>query len=355
MARESRGWSRLASVLMAAVVLLGGASAGVVADKYLHRGRGVQSAAPGDEPLPEITGSPPPPRDGDIATTGRGPRPPAAGAWFGAYVQSDAQTVEGKAGATATFERQVDRQMAVVHVFHSWDEPFPSAYDRSVVDDGKVLLLSWEGTDTRSIVMGTYDDLIRQRAEAVRDLKVPVLLRFRWEMDRPNLSASVHSPADYIAAWKHVRGIFTDTGATNAGWVWCPLAPGFALNRAQAYYPGDDQVDWIGADVYPGRDYRSFGDLMTPVLAWARGHPRPVLIAEFGVRERSRGDRAAWLRGMQSYVQRQPQIKALVYFLVNHPTKPVYDLTFGGEPDALVALRAVVNAPLFAARPSLPR
>ena len=41
-------------------------------------------------------------------------------------------------------------------------------------------------------------------------------------------------------------------GATNVGWVWCPLATGFTDGRAQKYYPGDDQVDWLCADVYPG-------------------------------------------------------------------------------------------------------
>jgi len=348
---ESQRLSRGALAAITAVVLLLGAGAVVGVQRYLHEGPGTQLGNLSEEPLPQTTGSPPPPRDGAIATTGRGPQPPVDGAWFGAFAQSRGQTPDSKAEAIGAFERQIARPLALVHVFYSWDDVFPSAYDRSVLDDGKVLMLSWAGTDTRSIATGTYDDLIRRRAEAVRDLKMPVLFRFRWEMDRPNLAASVHSPADYVAAWKHVRKIFTDVGATNAGWVWCPIAPGFALGRAQPFYPGDDQVDWIGADAYPGKDYSSFSDLMTPVLAWAKGHPRPVLVGEFGVRERDPGDRAAWLRAMQAFVQNQPQIKALVYFLAKQDVKPVYDLTFDEEPDALKTLRTVVGAPSLAARP----
>jgi hypothetical protein len=329
-------------------VLLVGLGDGVGMEKYFHQGRVVPDE---DQPLPQITGSPPAPRDGLIVTSGRGPEPPRTSAWFGAFVQSERQSPVAKAEATASFERQLGRPLTVVHSFHPGEDVFPSTYDQSVVDEGKVLMLSWAGSDTRSIALGNYDDVIRNRAEGVRGLRVPVLLRFRWEMDRSNLRTSVHSPADYIAAWKHVRKIFTEVGATNAGWVWCPLASGFALNRAQAFYPGDDQVDWICADVYPGKDYRSFGDLMTPVMAFARKHPRPVIVGEFGVRERNPGDRAAWLRGMQSFVQSQPQIKGLVYFLAKQDAKPVYDMTFGGEPDALKALRSVVRGPSFAARP----
>jgi hypothetical protein len=37
----------------------------------------------------------------------------------------------------------------------------------------------------------------------------------------------------------------------NAAWVWCPTANGFADGQAAAFYPGNNEVDWICADAYP--------------------------------------------------------------------------------------------------------
>jgi beta-mannanase len=170
-------------------------------------------------------------------------------------------------------------------------------------------------------------------------------------MDRKNLQDSVHSPADYIAAWKHVRGIFTEVGATNAGWVWCPLATGFQDGRAQQYYPGDRQVDWICADVYAGRDMRSFGETMAPFMAWAAQHPRPAVLGEFGVTEGSPGQKAAWFRDARAYVLAYPQLKALVYFSARKESKPSYDFSVDSSPGALEAFRALVAEPRLHAPP----
>ena len=61
--------------------------------------------------------------------------------------------------------------------------------------------------------------------------------------------ANGNQPGDYVAAWRHVHDIFTQVGATNATWVWCPyveLAP--ELGPLARYYPGDDYVDWTSLD-----------------------------------------------------------------------------------------------------------
>ena len=209
-----------------------------------------------------------------VSTSGRGPDAPEQGAWIGAWVDPTTPTQEGRVEAVAEFEARLGRPLDLVNSFHDWTDEFPTPADVEVVNQGRRLMVSWAGTDTRVIASGRYDDFIRDRARAVRDLRVPMLIRWRWEMDRPNLRASVWSPEDYIAAWERLRRIFAEEGAANAGWVWCPLASGFPEGRAQPYYPGDDQVDWLCADVYPGlrqdspspRDSEAF-------LDWAVDHP----------------------------------------------------------------------------------
>ena len=44
-----------------------------------------------------------------------------------------------------------------------------------------------------------------------------------------------------------------------------------------AYYPGDDQVDWLCADVYAIGNDRSFGDVAGRLHGLGRlGHDKPV-------------------------------------------------------------------------------
>jgi nitrogen fixation-related uncharacterized protein len=249
-----------------------------------------------------------------IEPVARGPKPPATGAWTGAWVRPDIPTQQGQLDAVSSFERAIGRPLDVVQVYHQWDDDFPSQADKEFVKQGKVLLLSWSGTDTRVITSGQYDDLIRTRAREVKALGAPILLRFRWEMNRPNLQGSMWSPADFVKAWDHVRTIFTEEGATNAGWVWCPQAANFDATNGPAFYPGDDQVDWLCADVYPGQDYRSFADVSAEFLAWAASHPKPVIIGEYGAEDRAPGQREAWLKAIPAFVKAHPQIKGLVYF-----------------------------------------
>ncbi|SCL15453.1 Glycosyl hydrolase family 26 [Micromonospora rhizosphaerae] len=311
-----------------------------------------ETPAPITPAPPASTAAPVTPRSMDgLATTGRGPQMPAQGAWLGAWVKPSWQTPSGRVDALATFGEQTGGRIALGHMFHEWEEDFPGPTEHAMQAAGMLQMISWSGTDTRSIADGVYDQLIRQRAQAIKDFGVPVLLRWRWEMDRPNLRQSVRSPEDYVAAWKHIRAIFTEVGATNAGWVWCPHVQGFVESdrNAAAYYPGDDQVDWLCTDVYPGKEYTGFGEQMDAFMAFARERPRPVLIGEFGVTHGGKpGQRAAWLREARAYVKRHPQIKAVVYFAAKQTKGPEYDSTFDNDPEGLAAYRELTADPYFA-------
>jgi hypothetical protein len=313
------------------------------------------------EELPTLvtptTGQPSPvtPRAaGAYETTGRGPDLPAKGAWLGAWVKPDWNTPTGRVAALTSFGEQTGAKLAIAHMFHDWGDQFPGATQQAFQGMGLLQMISWSGTDTRSITSGVYDAIIRKRAEEVRQFGLPLLLRWRWEMDRPNLAASIHSPGDYVAAWKHIRKIFTDVGADNAAWVWCPHVLGFVEpdRDAAAYYPGDDQVDWLCTDVYPGKDFDSFTTQMDAFMAFASKHPRPVMLGEFGVTTiGDPGQRGAWLREAHAYVKTHPQIKALVYFAQKQTKKPVYDSTFTDDPEGLAAFRELAADPYFTAPP----
>jgi beta-mannanase len=167
-------------------------------------------------------------------------------------------------------------------------------------------------------------------------------------MDRPNLRFEVGSPADYVAAWKHIRLIFAEQHVTNVAWVWCPTARGFASGSAQAYYPGNSEVDWVCADTYPRpRSRASFAAILQPFLTWAARHPKPIMIGEYGVPQTYGAPlRAQWLRGAEQTVVRDRQIKALVYFDSN-TTQTSPESSFGLDAGPLAAFRGIADNRYF--------
>ena len=77
--------------------------------------------------------------------------------------------------------------------------------------------------------------------------------------------------------------IFRQEGAANASFAWVPNAipaanrPGWIDPDLSAYYPGDEYVDWAGADIY---DFEPVSDLNS-VYGFAVTHEKPFFLAEW--------------------------------------------------------------------------
>jgi len=308
-----------------------------------ERPRVVLSSPPSSGPL-SIATSTGPFAAGPVA-------PPASGAYLGAWVRPETLTQAGRLDAVTALEERLGRRLDIVNTYRRLDENFFNASDRAVVARGSTLMLSWAGGDTRSVTLGRHDDLIRERARELRAFGHPVLMRYRWEMDRPGLRASMWSPEDYIAAWKHVRSIFAAEGALNASWVWCPTAEGFTGNYAQPFYPGDGQVDWVCVDVYAGSKFAPIGELAGAFLRFSAAHPtKPAMIGEFGVaRAWGAEQRASWLRDAATVFRANPQIRAVMYFesdpIDNKGASQQFRLS--DDPLALAAFRELAREPYF--------
>jgi len=243
-----------------------------------------------------------------------------------------------QAAAFDRLDRTVGQHTDLAHVFRPWGEPLPPPGLEELAAGGRVPLLSWNAEDVAGIAAGAHDDELATQAGALAGSGVPVLLRFRWEMDRPNLRTAVASPATYVRAWRRAHEIFDAAGAEDVSWVWCPTAAGFGPGGdAAAFYPGDDVVDWLCADAYPDRSMPSLADLLTPFLDWAAGHDKPVMVGEFGVpRTVDDAQRASWLDAATAWLATRPEVRAVVYFALDvAPTAPV--LQFGLDPGSQAA------------------
>lgn len=208
---------------------------------------------------------------------------------------------------------------------------------RSVVGEQGLLHLDWNltqstpingGLTVHEVERGAADRYIRAYARDVRDYAKPVLMTLFngefngswWWAVSPRLNHSL-TPADFARAWRRVVDIFRAVGAANVSWAWVVNSypadptqnPEIDQNIA-AYYPGDDYVDWVGADVY---DVGGPSWLDGP-YGFAVAHHKPVFIGEFGIRHEWSGltppQWSTWLRAMFDYFESHPAIKAISYF-----------------------------------------
>jgi hypothetical protein len=248
---------------------------------------------------------------------------PPSGAWFGAWVGSRGGTdVSDQKAAVLAVERQIGRKLAISQTYVNWGSPLPAWRPAWDLANGRIPLISFGNRgDTRDVAAGRHDGYLRALAKQVRALGRPVFLRYGWEPDGPNNTWWVHSGADYVAAWRHVREIFE---GVPAAWVWSPNAGAFQNGAAEAtqYWPGADQVDWIGADGYNwygcrGSTWRSLSTIFHDFYAWGAAKGRPLMIAETGSTDdpADPGRKAAWLEdATRTMATAMPRVKAFVYF-----------------------------------------
>jgi hypothetical protein len=156
----------------------------------------------------------------------------------------------GADAAVSSLQNSLGVNLGIVHVYAPLGTSINTPSNLHFIAEHKTLLISLAGGDTIKTREGRLEQAIVTAAQQVAALKVPVLFEYRWEMDRPNLQSTMHSGADYIAAWDRVRSVFTAQHVTNAEFVWCPQHQGFASGVAPSSYPGDNEVDWVCADVY---------------------------------------------------------------------------------------------------------
>ena len=187
----------------------------------------------------------------------------------------------------------------------------------------------YNGITTKDVVSGSLDSYIRQFARDIKKWGEPLFIRpiggefnyvyWKWcaPLANPQLTA-----ADFVNAWRHTVDIFRQEGVTNVAWVWTPYPPppnpsiSWKGDRNfESYYPGDDYVDWAGADNYAAPNW--FDSLYNFAVA----HQKPFFVAEWGARapgsKLTHDQQNAWFEEMFDYFESHIKIKAILYFNYN--------------------------------------
>ncbi|WP_323815133.1 hypothetical protein [Cellvibrio sp. NN19] len=143
------------------------------------------------------------------------------------------------------------------------------------------------------------DKLLVFLKESERD----VFLRIGYEFDGP---WNCYEPESYKAAYRFIKARINELNAVNIATVWQSAAwprnqgiyQATDANHLEKFYPGNDVVDWVSLSTFYGDSYRDyqwtcdalspewFTPVVTPrsqqdrILAFARNHKKPVMIAE---------------------------------------------------------------------------
>jgi hypothetical protein len=298
-----------------------------------------------------------------VSTLKRGP---ACGAWWGIYTPPVDNSI---LRPVTTLEDKIGRRFDIVFTYHDMSETENGTLLRGEeprLGRNRILLLGWESErwDTgdsipwKDIAAGEIDStVIDPQARRVKAYGKPVMIGFDGEMETRTDSGT---PAQYVAAYRHIIGRFRKLGVTNVTWVWGVTGWLPYKNRWKAFYPGDGYIDWISYDPYNfaecrGASWRSFEQTVKPAYDWFVRNgfgDKPFIISEYGSethssRPKARGE---WYADVPDVLKALPNIKAVLQW--NAVDDRDCDFTLKG-PGVLKAFGQAGKDPHF--RQPLPR
>jgi beta-mannanase len=224
-------------------------------------------------------------------------------------------------------------------------------------------VLTWQPNNytLASVASGAHDDWVRAFAKGAAAWGKTIYLRPMHEMNGDwypwGRGVNGNTPADFIAAWRHLHDIFDEEGATKVKWVFSPNVRYGKEYPFADLYPGSRYVDWVALDGYNwGLDHhlgvptwQSFSDIFgatySQLVDVAPG--KPMMIAEMASTENG-GDKAAWITNTFMHgVLKFPAIRAVIY---QGEPDGASDFRINSSAASLAAFRDVYNSALWSAR-----
>mmetsp|Transcript_9989 Transcript_9989/g.17628 ORF Transcript_9989/g.17628 Transcript_9989/m.17628 type:complete len:438 (+) Transcript_9989:40-1353(+) len=153
-------------------------------------------------------------------------------------------------------------------------------YAQELVDtyQGTALNLGvWLVGMLEDVVAGNYDDKLKDLANWLNSIKVPVFLRLGYEFDNPD---NLYEPTQYEKAYGHIVSYLRGAKVTNALYVWHSWAqtPWEGIDISN-WYPGDNYVDIVGVSIFE-QPLMNDWDYAGALAAFAREHKKALMIAE---------------------------------------------------------------------------
>ncbi|MEZ6255692.1 MAG: glycosyl hydrolase [Patescibacteria group bacterium] len=299
------------------------------------------------------------------------PRKVFIGAWVGDFWNDNTRTLN--TSKLTDFESSIHKKMAIANLFIDWtylEDPILLTNLAVVKQKGWTPMISSNPMFFEKcakgnlnlyshIASGKCDSFLESIAVNLGKHPSPVLFRFAWEMNLPDMYWSIESqnstPKDFISAWKHMHTVLNKAGATNVSWV---LSFNTSHPKTVPYeklYPGDDYVDWVAIDGYnwgTTQDWSNWADFnavffnsykeLTAITT------KPVMLSEVNSAPDG-GDKAAWLKDMLEVQipNNYKQINAIIFFNENKIAGESVDWRISKDVLYVKAVELGLNNPLY--------
>ncbi|MEO8550453.1 MAG: hypothetical protein ABI678_10780 [Kofleriaceae bacterium] len=271
-----------------------------------------------------------------------------------------------RADDVTALEGEVAHPFDVLRYYHGWDDaPFPTAEEQAT---GHTILISFNGKRMGANPLpfarvADPDDPevsadLAAMAERVRAYGQPIYLVFH---DEANGDTSFGTPAEYVAAYRRVVAAFRAAGATNVRWV-LSLSSSAYPSVADAWYPGDDVVDYLGVtgfNWFNGADtpWRTFAGVFASFFEWSHAHAKPLVIVSTASGENPNVEpgeaksKATWFREARATIAGEPRLQLVVWFSVGSDDMVYKDWRVDSTQSSLGAFRELAHDPHFDVTP----
>jgi hypothetical protein len=285
--RTVTGRARAAAAIAATFIVVAAAGVSVVASlKHFQRHVSASHTPTSQYAAGRTTPSGSVPSASPVPRVVQASLPSTGFSYLGVYEGSD--TSASQYAQVEQFATAIGRQPNIVMYYSGWGQSFSIPYAQTALQYGATLLVDLDPTSASCAVIaaGQQDAFLQSYAQSVKAFGHPVIISFGHEMngDWYPWGWTHTSPADWVAAWRHVVDVFRQAGADNVTWLWTVNSVSPGEGPISDYWPGSNYVTWVAFDAYyynATDDYSGvFGDSITAIRQITS---QPILIGETAI------------------------------------------------------------------------
>src|SRR4051812_6817736 len=274
------------------------------------------------------------------------------------YVGASVDGLPGDPVVLDPFTKATGVSPSVAMYFYDFGGRVDATALRRLSDSGRLPMMTWEPWNhttpsanpysLQAIAAGQFDAYLSAQGKALAAVGAPVAVRFAHEMNGSwypwGQGVNGNTPADYVAAYRHVHDVIAAAGASNVVWVWSPIT---VISRPDVplapLYPGDDYVDWVGLSVYFSSPVATYAADVPPTIRQLDqlAPTKPIYVAETSVLPGA--NRPAMIHDLVSGLLTIDRLVGLSWFDQNTQQ----DYRIENDPPAAAQLAAELNSPWF--------
>ncbi len=205
---------------------------------------------------------------------------------------------EARIASIEAIETEVEHRLHLVRVFLRWDDTITDTDIGAIQRGGRAVHLSVRPVRSDGSPIPWADIAAAQPGSTLHEEMTAwadaiVLLgpdlRFTFNHEPETFESEQNGDAlEYRAAWRAMVGLIRSRGGEKVSMVWTVGVDVLSSANGERWYPGDDVVDVVGADLYnwftcqgTDRPWRSFEALLEPAIAFAEERGKPLALPEF--------------------------------------------------------------------------